>query len=155
MDSYKLDPTDLKILDLLQTDGLMSYRELSKHTHKTHNPLVKRVNRLRELGYIKSTIAVIDIAKIKNLFTAFSMVTLNNHSDMTLNDFQTQIMQMPEVAECHHISGEYDFMVKLVMEDIHCYTDFLRKRIASLPYVASVRSFPALAETKRELTYRL
>lgn len=155
MDSYKLDQTDLKILSLLQNDGLMSYKELSKHTHKTHNPLVKRVNRLRELGYIKNTIAIVDVSKIKNVFTAFSMVTLNNHSDMTLTHFQEQIIQMSEVIECHHLSGEYDFMIKIVMDDIHSYTDFLRKRIASLPYVTSVRSFPALAETKRELAYPL
>jgi Lrp/AsnC family leucine-responsive transcriptional regulator len=155
MDSYKLDPTDLKILNLLQKDGMMSYRELSKFTHKTHNPLVKRVNRLHELGYIKQTIAVIDIKKIKNVFTAFSMVKLNNHSDMTLNHFQNEIISMPEITECYHLSGEYDFMIKIVMDDINSFTDFLRKKIGSMICVSSIHSMPALAETKREIGYTL
>lgn len=155
MQPYKLDPTDHKLLSLLQQDGTMTYKELCLATYKTYHPIVERVNRLKKLGYIQKTIAIVDIGKIKSLFTAFPMVQLNSHSKETFTSFQRQVSKHPEIMECHHIMGQFDFILKVVVPDVGAYNTFLRKHIATLEQVKRLESFPVLAEIKRDYTYKL
>jgi Lrp/AsnC family leucine-responsive transcriptional regulator len=155
MDNYKLDPTDFSILKLLQQDGKMTYKELSGLTYKTHKPLVERVNRLHELGYIKSTVAILDIKKVKSIFTAFPLIQLKSHSKEAFDDFQAEIKKYPQIMECYHVTGQYDFILKIVSKDINAYNDFLMDAISSLESVANILSFPVLKEIKRETAYPL
>lgn len=153
MDSYKLDQTDIKILNLLQEDGLMTYRQLAKETHKTHNPIVERVNRLKKLGYIKKTVAVVDLKKARSVFTAFPLIQLKDHHEQTFLLFQQRVEQHPEIMECYHVIGHYDFILKIVLSDLNAYNDFLRKHISTLDCVLKVESYPILAEIKKETAY--
>jgi len=155
MDSYQLDPTDIKILNLLQKDGLMTYQQLSEKLHKARNPIARRVSRLQKLGYIKKTVALVDVEKVKSVFTAFPWIQLNNHADETLNLFQQEMLLHPEVMECYHVTGQYDFIIKIVLPDMGSYNEFIRKKIGALPYVGNIQSFLVLAETKRETAYPL
>ena len=155
MDSYKLDQTDIKILNLLQHDGLTTNRQLSRETHKTHNPINERVSRLKNLGYIKKTVAIIDLKKVKSLFTAYTLIQLNNHSKETFLHFQHNITHLPQIMECYHLTGQYDFILKIMLSDLNAYNDFLSEHIATLNCVAKVESFPMLAEIKKETAYEL
>lgn len=155
MEHYKLDPTDLKLLSLLQQDGTMTYKELCHATYKTHHPIVERVNRLKKLGYIKKTVAILDINKVKSIFTAFPMIQLVSHSQETLTSFQQQVSQHPEIMECYHIMGQFDFILKVVVPDAVAYNTFMRKHISTLDEVKRLESFPVLAETKRVHAYIL
>lgn len=154
METYTLDQTDLKLLSLLQQDGTMTYKELCLATHKTHHPIVERVNRLKKLGYIQKTVAVLDIKKIKSVFIAFPMIQLNSHSEETFRRFQDQIVKHPEIMECHHVMGQFDFILKIVVADAGAYNEFLRKHISTLVEVQRVESFPMLSEIKNERNYR-
>ncbi|TKC10428.1 Lrp/AsnC family transcriptional regulator [Pedobacter polaris] len=155
MDSYKPDQTDIKILNLLQTDGLMTYRQLAKETHRSQNPIVERVNRLKKLGYITGTVALINVKKIKSVFTAFPMIQLKNHSEDTFVSFQELMKQHSEIMECHHVMGQFDFILKIVVADANSYNEFLRKNISTLEYVLRIESFPMLAEIKRDTAFKL
>jgi len=155
MEPYKLDQTDLKILSLLQEDGLLTYKQLCRATHKSHHPIVERVGRLNRLGYIKKTVAVLDIKKIRSVFTAFPLIQLKSHSEETFLRFQANVLQHPEIMECHHVMGQYDFILKIVVTDAGAYNEFLRKHISTLSDVQRVESFPMLAEIKNEREYRL
>lgn len=155
MEAYTLDQTDLKLLNLLQQDGLMTYKQLCTAIHKSYHPVVERVNRLYRLGYIKKTVALVDIHKIKSVFTAFPMIQLKNHHEDTFRQFAEIVAAHPEVMECNHIMGHYDFMLKVVVADAPAYNEFLRKNISTLDIVQRIESFPVLAQVKEESTYRL
>jgi Lrp/AsnC family leucine-responsive transcriptional regulator len=155
MDSYRLDPTDLKILSLLQKDGKMTYKELSKLTHKTHKPLVQRVNRLNELGYIQATVAILDIKKINSAFTAYPLIQMKDHATESFNNFRDEIKKHPQIMECYQVTGQYDFILKIVMKDIHAYNDFLLEHISTIAFVGNIQSFPVLREIKKETAYTL
>lgn len=155
MGSYQLDPTDIKILNLLQEDGLMTYVRLAKETHKTHNPIVERVNRLKKLGVIRQTVAIVDVAKIKSIFVSLTMIQLKNHYEETFLAFEQFAKQLPETMECYHVMGQYDFLLKIVVADANAYNEFLRKNISPRKDVLRVESFPMLSEIKKETIYRL
>ena len=155
MESYQLDQTDIKILNLLQQDGLISYVRLAKETHKTHNPIVERVNRLKRLGYILRTVAIVDIHKVRSVFISLTMIQLKNHYEETFVDFEKFVLQLPETMECYHVMGQYDFLLKIVVPDASAYNEFLRKHISPRSDVLRVESFPMLAEVKKETRYGL
>ncbi|MBB2146793.1 winged helix-turn-helix transcriptional regulator [Pedobacter sp. LMG 31464] len=155
MDSYKLDQTDIKILNLLQSDGLMTNRELAKQTHRTHNPINERVARLKKLGYIKKTVAIVDLKKVRDFFTAYPLIQLKDHHEKTFVEFQQMVAQHPEIMECNHIMGEFDFILKIMVFSSNDYNRFLRENITPLTYISKVQSFPVLAEIKKETTYKL
>ncbi len=155
MEPYKLDQTDIGILNLLQKDGLMTYKELAHKLKKTITPIVERIKRLKELGYIKGTVAIVDINKIKSVFTAFPHVQLNSHSEEILKQFQADITKYPQVMECYHLTGHYDFMLKIVMPDMVSYNEFLRDTLDKLSYVGNIQSFLVLSQAKHETAYPL
>lgn len=155
MEPYKLDQTDIGILNLLQKDGLMTYKELAHKLKKTITPIVERIKRLKELGYIKGTVAIVDINKIKSVFVAFPHVQLTSHSEEILKQFQADMTKYPQVMECYHLTGHYDFMLKIVMPDMVSYNEFLRDTLDKLPYVGNIQSFLVLSQAKHETAYPL
>lgn len=155
MEPYKLDQTDTGILNLLQKDGLMTYKELAHKLKKTITPIAERIKRLKELGYIKGTVAIVDINKIKSVFVAFPHVQLNSHSEEILKQFQADMTKYPQVMECYHLTGHYDFMLKIVMPDMVSYNEFLRDTLDKLPYVGNIQSFLVLSQAKHETAYPL
>ncbi|HEY0175598.1 MAG TPA: Lrp/AsnC family transcriptional regulator [Pedobacter sp.] len=155
MEPYKLDQTDIGILNLLQKDGLMTHKELAHKLKKTITPIVERIKRLKNLGYIKGTVALVDINKIKSVFVAFPHVQLNSHSEDILKQFQADMTKYPQVMECYHLTGHYDFMLKIVMPDMVSYNEFLRDTLDKLPYVGNIQSFLVLSQAKHETAYQL
>ena len=155
MDTYKLDQTDLGILNLLQEDGLRTYKELAYELNKTVSPIAERVNRLKALGYIKKTVALVDLDKVRSAFVAFPHVQLSSHSEHVFKDFQSALTKCPEVMECYHLTGQYDFMLKIVTCDMHAYNAFLREKLDKMPYIATVQSFLVLSAAKQETAYLL
>ena len=155
MDSYKLDQIDIGILNLLQKDAQMTLKELAYQLKKNKSVIGERIQRLTQLHYITANVALIDIKRIKSLFTAFPLIQLKDHYEETFRSFQLMTAKYPEIMECHHVMGQYDFLLKIVVADAHAYNEFLRRNISPLPYVLRVESFPMLAEIKKETAYPL
>lgn len=153
MDNYKLDQTDLGLLNLLQKDGLMTYKELAYKLRKTMSPIAERVQRLKALGYIKKTVALVDIHKVRTVFIAFPHIQLTIHSEEVLTEFKQSLISCPEVMECYHLTGHFDFMLKVVTPDMIAYNGFLRDKLDKMPYIATIQSFLVLSEAKHETAY--
>ena len=155
MDSYKLDPIDIGILNLLQKDGDLTLKELAHTLKKNKSVIGERVQRLKRIGCIQKIVAIIDVKKFRSTFIAFPLIQLNDHSEQNLRNFHQTMQQHPEIMECHHVMGQYDFILKVVLPDTQAYNEFLRNHISTRPDVAAVQSFPVLSESKRETAYLL
>lgn len=146
-----LDPTDLGILNLLQENGRLTNKELAYNLNRTISPIFDRRKRLEEMGYIKKYVAVLDREKITNSLVAFPHISLISHGEDALASFQSQVVEFPEVLECYHITGKYDFMLKILIPDMPAYNAFLRQKISPIKNVGNVHSSLVIAQSKSEL----
>ena len=150
-----LDPTDLAILRLLQKDASLTNKELAFKLHKSVATIHERVRKLKEQGYIKRIVAILDRKKINKNLIAFSQVLLHNHTAQTLKQFEEEVAKFPEVMECYQMTGTFDFILRIATSDMDEYHDFYRNKLATLPNITTVQSFFVLSETKSEMAYPL
>lgn len=147
-----LDSTDIEILRLLQKNAEMTNKEISLQLHKSIATIHERIRRLKEQGYIKRTVAILDRKKINKGLIAFSQVLLNDHAAKTLTAFEQEVVKFPEVMECFQMTGTFDFILRIATTDMDAYHIFYRK-LATLPNITTVQSFFVLSETKSETAY--
>lgn len=146
----RLDPVDLGILTLLQHNGRMTNKELAHRLNRAISPIFERRKRLEDQGYIRKYVALLDIEKISSSLIAFPQIVLTNHADDALQSFQKSISAFTEVTECYHITGSYDFMLKIITPNMLKYNEFMRKKISTLPNVGHVHSALVISQVKAE-----
>lgn len=144
-----LDATDLRILDLLQTDASLTAAEVAARVGLSQSPCWRRIHRLESEGYIVRRVAVLDRRKLGFRVTVFVHVKLVRGARNSLADFEQQVCAFPEVLECHMLMGETDFLLKVVTRDVEAYEQFLRHRLSMLPSVQEVQSSMALSTVKQ------
>lgn len=149
-----LDTTDIEILRLLQKNAEMTNKEISLALHKSVATIHERIRRLKEQGYIRRIVAILDRKKIDKGLIAFSQVLLKDHSAHTLKSFEEEVVKFPEVMECFQMTGTFDFILRIATTDMDAYHIFYRK-LATLPDIATVQSFFVLSETKSDTAYPL
>lgn len=155
MEHNHLDKTDIGILNLLQKDGLLTYKEIAHKLSKTITPIVERIKRLKKEGYIKDIVAMVDFERVKHVFIAFPHVQLNDHSRESLRQFQREMERHPEVMECYHLTGQFDFMLKVIVSDMHSYNAFIVNNVGSLSCVGNIESFLVLSTIKHQTAYTI
>jgi Lrp/AsnC family transcriptional regulator len=143
-----LDATDLKILALLQKNSNRTTKSIAEALGMTTSPIFERIKKLEKHGYIKGYVALLDNKKIGLKQTVFIGITLQGHTRSYLEKFVTQINNFPEVIECHRVSGNFDYLLKLVVEDIEAYEHFIISKLTLLPYLGNVQSLIALSTGK-------
>ncbi|HWZ03471.1 MAG TPA: Lrp/AsnC family transcriptional regulator [Mucilaginibacter sp.] len=153
--TINLDVTDKEILKLLQTDASLTNKEISYKLNKSIATIHERIKRLKEQGYIKRIVAILDRRKINKSLIAFSQVLLNDHASKTLNEFEREVAKFPEVMECFQMTGSFDFILRIATSDMDAYNDFYRNKLANLPNITTVQSFFVLTETKSDTAYPL
>jgi Lrp/AsnC family leucine-responsive transcriptional regulator len=151
----ELDPTDISILKLLQKDALLTNKEIAYQIHKSIATIHERIRRLKEQGYIKRSVAILDSKKIDRNLIAFSQVLLNGHAANTLSTFEREVTKFPEVMECFQMTGTFDFLLRIATKDMDAYHSFYRNKLAMLPNITTVQSFFVLSETKSDTAYPL
>lgn len=151
----KLDQTDIKLLELLQEDATLNNKELSLHLHLSVAATHERVKKLKTNGYIIKTVALLDRYKIGLGLISFSQVFLKAHTFDVLQEFEKEVILLPEVMECYQIAGSYDFMLRIVTKDMDSYNIFLRHKLSLLPLVNTVHTYFALSEVKSVTAYPL
>ena len=119
-----LDKVDVAILKLLQQNARITVKELSERVHLSTTPVHERIKRLEQSGVIKQYAALLDNRKVKKGLMVICYISLKQHSKTAGISFIKSIQAMPEVVECYNISGEFDFMLKVVAEDMNAYYDF-------------------------------
>jgi Lrp/AsnC family leucine-responsive transcriptional regulator len=155
MINSELDSIDIEILKLLQVDATLTNKELSHKLHKSLATVHERIRRLKEHGYIKKIVAILDRKKIGSKLIAFSQVLLNDHAAGTLNEFEREVCKFPEVMECLQMTGAYDFILRIATEDMDTYHQFYRTKLATLANITTVQSFFVLSEAKSDTAYPL
>jgi len=150
-----LDTTDLGILRILQKDASLTNKEISYKLNKSIATIHERIRKLKDQGYIKGIVAIVDRKKINRSLIAFSQVLLNDHAAGTLLTFEQEVAKFPEVMECFQMTGTFDFILRIATSDMDAYHDFYRNKLATLPNITSIQSFFVLSETKSDTAYPL
>lgn len=155
MNSNQLDPTDTGILRLLQQDARLTHKEIGERLHKSITPIHARVKRLQEEGYIKRYAAILDPKKIGRGLIAYTQVQLKQHSQESLLNFQDEVVKLPEVMECYHMTGAFDFLLRIAISDMDEYNQLVMTKLSRLPDVGMMQSFFVMSEAKNETAYTL
>jgi Lrp/AsnC family transcriptional regulator len=144
-----LDRYDYAILDALQHDGTLSVAQLSDKVGLSSTPCWKRLRRLEEEGYIQHRVAVVNRRKVGLPVTVFVSVRTSQHDEKWLDRFAAAVMALPEVQEFHRMSGDVDYLLKVVTTDIEGYDSFYKKliKVAQLNNVSSAFSMEQIKST--------
>ncbi len=143
-----LDQIDKLILRYLQEDATLKTRELSALLNLSYTPVYERVRRLEKDGIIKKYVALVDRDKVGKKLMVFCNIALKEHSRIMGEKFVDAIMAFTEVTECFNISGDYDFLLKVVVEDMPAYQRFLMEKLGSLENIGSTHSLFVMGEIK-------
>lgn len=148
---YTLDKLDRNILDLLQRDGRMSMTELAERVGLTVTPCIERVKRLERDGVITGYYARVDPAALDAGLLVFVEVSMSSKSDRTFDDFRREVLCIPQVQECHLVSGDFDYLVKARIKEISQYRSLLGDILLRLPGVTQTKSCVVMEEVKETL----
>ncbi len=144
----RLDETDVKILELLQLKGRMKSSELARHVELSGAGFKKRLKKLEHKGIIAEYVARVDRQTVGLDLLCFIQVTLQNHHPETVADFRREVSRLVEVLECHHMTGEFDYLVKIVVRDHLHLEHFLFKDLTQVAGVDRIRTSLVLNEIK-------
>lgn len=154
MTKIKLDDIDRKIIGELQRNCRLTSQELADRVGLSSSPCARRVRILEENGAIKGYVAVIDQAKVGLPVNVFASVKLERQREEELDTFSHAIAQWPEVADCYLMTGQRDYLLRIVVRDLEAYERFLKEKLTRLTCIASIESSFALGEVKRSYVSR-
>ena len=150
-----LDQIDKELLNILQNDAKQSTKAIAAQLHLSPTAIYERIKRLERSNYIKSYIALVDPVKIKRDFVVFCMVQLSKHSREEIVNFEKKIIDLEEVVECYHLSGTYDYMLKIRTDSMESYRKFMIDQLTTIPHIANTQSAFSISELKDEQKMRL
>ena len=145
----KLDATDQQLLVLLQQDSNQTVKALARQLGKSTTPGFERIKKLEKEGVIEGYTARINAKKIGLKQIVFIAISLQGHTRSYLEKFVKEINNFPEVIECHRVSGNFDYLLKLVVQDIESYEKFIVTKLTLLPYIGNVQSHITLSTSKQ------
>ncbi|MCK5210486.1 MAG: Lrp/AsnC family transcriptional regulator [Cyclobacteriaceae bacterium] len=146
--THKIDDIDKKILEILQSRAKITNAKLSEEIGLSPAPTLERVKKLEQMGIITSYHAKLNIEKIGLGVTTFVLATLNGHNRVNIEGFVTEIEKIPEVVECHHITGAGDFILKVVAKNIASYQKLMLEKISDIKQVDNMQSMVVLSTFK-------
>lgn len=143
-----LDAIDRKILARLQEDARIPNTELSDAVGLSPAPCLRRVNALKDQGVIRKYVTLLDPSAVGLPVSVFVNVSLERQIEKALHRFETAILTRPEVMECYLMTGDADYLLRVVCADLAAYERFLLDHLTQIPGVASIRSSFALKQVK-------
>lgn len=143
-----LNPTDKAILDILQAEGRVSNAELARRVSLSPPATHARLRRLEEGGLIRGYAALLDREKAGFDMLCFVQISLQLHQPEQVEAVRAAIRGMPEVLECHHVTGEYDYLLKVVIRNRKDLERFVLERLTPVPGVARIHTSLVLTEVK-------
>ena len=144
----ELDAKDIKILNILQEDSTLSVQAISNEIGLTNNPCWRRIKRLQESGIIERNTIAINRKLIGLGTTAFVTLRIDNHNVEWLDRFAKCIREMSEVIECHRMTGDVDYLLKIAVKDLNHYDAVYQKLVAKVPGLTDVSSTFSMEEIK-------
>lgn len=143
-----LDIKDKMILDLLQLNASLSISDLADKVNLTVSPCWKRLKRLEDNGYILKRVALLNKQKLKLTLTAFVKIKTKNHNESWLEKFTFNIKDLAEVVEFYRITGDYDYMMKVLVKDMQAFDVFYKRLVNGIDSLSNVTSYFVMQEFK-------
>ena len=150
MPKSPLNEIDLKILSHLQNNARLTNVELSEHIHLSQSPCLRRVRNMESSGIIKGYVALVDQNAVGLPVSVFVNVRLEKQIERALEKFEETVQDWSEVMECYLMTGDFDYLLRVVASDLAAYERFLMDKLTRVPGVASINSSFAL----KQVTYK-
>ncbi|MBN2472722.1 MAG: Lrp/AsnC family transcriptional regulator [Anaerolineae bacterium] len=143
-----LDQIDLAILDLLQENGRMSNADLARHTNLSPPAIHARLRRLETDGFIRQYAAILDREALGYDLLCFISVIIQVHQPNSVGSIKEAMQALPEVLECHHVTGEYDYLLKVAIRNRKELEHFVMEKLTPIPGIAKIHTSLVLKEIK-------
>lgn len=142
-----MDSVDVGILQCLQQDSTMSLGEIAKEVHLSTTPCWRRIQKLKESGVVKKEVALLDRVKLNVGLTVFASIKTNQHNPEWLSKFADAVKDIPEIVECYRMSGEMDYLLRIVIPNVEAYDGVYNQLIKTVEIYDVTSSF-AMEELK-------
>ncbi len=149
------DEIDRKLLALLQNDSKQTNKALSIKLGLSVTAVYERVKKLESSGVISNYVALVNKKKVNKGFMAFCHVKLVQHSQDLVVKFEREVAKLEEVLECYHISGDYDYLLKVLVQDMEAFREFMVKKLTRIDHIGSTHSMFMISEVKHTTTITL
>lgn len=142
------DAIDQKLLQLLQNDSKQTNKELSHALNLSVTAVFERIKKLENNGVINKYVALVKKEKVDKSFVAFCHIKLSQHIQEYVVQFEKEVTNLTEVLECHHISGDYDYILKVVVKDMEAFREFMVEKLTNINHIGSTHSMFVISEVK-------
>ncbi len=143
-----LDDTDKKILQKLQKNSKITNKELSNGLSLSVTAVFERIKRLERNGVISGYVALVKPDKVEKAFMVLTQIKLVQHTKSNVVKFEAEVVKLPEVLECYHVSGEYDYILKVLVKDMEAYREFMLTKLTNLEHIGSTQSTFIISSVK-------
>jgi Lrp/AsnC family leucine-responsive transcriptional regulator len=143
-----LDKIDVTILKYLQEDAKQTNKQLSHKLNLSVTAVYERIKKLERSGVIRKYVALLDRKKVDLGFTVFCHIKLVQHVHKSVIDFEREVVKLHEVLECFHVSGEYDYLLKVIVKDMDDFRRFMVEKLTTLQHIGSTQSSFTISEVK-------
>lgn len=149
------DATDRKILTILQADGRITNARLAQMVGLSPPAVLERVRRLEASGAIAKYVAILDRQQAGFHVQTIVMVCLSHHQISSLKEVKERLTSMDEVLECHQLTGEVDFLLKVAVKDMNAYTHFVNNKLSGIPGIQNIKTSFILETLKNDTALKL
>lgn len=150
-----LDATDKKLLQFLQLDSKQTTKELSMKLNLSVTAVYERIKKLEREGIIDKYVVLLNRNKIQKGFVVFCHLKLMQHTKEFIAQFEKEVVQLNEVLECFHVSGDYDYILKICVENMEEYREFMVTKLTTLQHIGSTHSTFMIGEVKNTTAFTL
>ena len=150
-----MDSIDKKLLGLLQEDTKKTTKELSMVLNLSVTAVYERIKKLEREGVISKYVAILDRNKVEKAFVVFCHIKLIQHSKDFVTTFENEVVKLNEVLECFHVSGDYDYILKVHVKDMEEYREFMVTKLTGLQHIGSTHSSFMIGEVKYTTAFTL
>jgi len=144
----KLDELDLKILKRLQENGKVTNLQLSKDIGLSPAPTLERVKKLENNGFIRSYHALVEESKLELGLAAYMQISLIRQRDNAINNFIEQINKIDEVMECYNVTGQADYLLKIIVKDITAFDTLVKEKLSPIEEIRNMHSMIVISKDK-------
>lgn len=150
-----MDAIDKKLLALLQEDTKKTTKELSLVLNLSVTAVYERIKKMERENVIRKYVALLDRNKIDKAFVVFCHVKLIQHTKDVIHTFENEVVRLNEVSECFHVSGDYDYILKVNVKDMDAYREFMVTKLTGLQHIGSTHSSFMIGEVKNSTAFVL
>ncbi len=144
----KLDLIDKKILRQLQKDSKITNKELSNSLDLSVTAIFERIKRLERNEIISKYVALLKPENVDKSFMVLTQIKLVQHTKNNVMKFESEVVKLDEVLECYHVSGEYDYILKILVKDMEAYREFMLTKLTTLDHIGSTQSTFIISQVK-------